>query len=298
MRVDMNAGGAPGKGQVRFLRFHPYGVGLEDNSSLSCYNPETVPDGSCAGSPTSRTVSNPLPGVWEIVVEARRTSDVTNAPFQVAIKVLGASVSPNPDVIPSATIGTPIARQYTLTSLFGEFTGRAVGSPLGSAKRARPTIANLEQQQNQVTVPAGAQTLTATIGNTSDPGADLDLFVFDCTTGSCVQAGSSADGDSEESVTIDNPAAGLWIVLVDGFAVPAGTTQFDYTDVYVTPTLGSVAITDSNASRPTGSTWTVNGTVTAQGQPGAGRVLLGHVNVVTDDDVVVGTGDVIVQSVT
>jgi len=29
----------------------------------------------------------------------------------------------------------------------------------------------------------------------------------------------------EESVTLANPAAGNWVVLVDGYAVPAGTTQ-------------------------------------------------------------------------
>ena len=68
-KVDLVGGGAtPGAGQIRFLRFHPYGVGQDANSSLNCYNPPVVPGGSCGGSPTSRTVSNPLPGVWEVVV--------------------------------------------------------------------------------------------------------------------------------------------------------------------------------------------------------------------------------------
>lgn len=88
------------------------------------------------------------------------------------------------------------------------------------------TIANLEQQQYPVTVTAGSTSLRATIGGPSDPAADLDLFVFDWTTGTCVQAGQNADGDSEESVTITNPATGNWVILVDGFAVPAGTTTY------------------------------------------------------------------------
>ena len=45
-------------------------------------------------------------------------------------------------------------------------------------------------------------------------------------------AGQSADGDSEESVTIANPAAGAWRVTVDGFAVPQGTTTYKYIDVF------------------------------------------------------------------
>ncbi|MDQ1739746.1 MAG: hypothetical protein QOE53_1398, partial [Pseudonocardiales bacterium] len=295
-KVDLVGGGTtPGAGQIRFLRFHPYGVNLDDNSSLSCYNPTS---GSCAGSPTSRTQTNPQAGVWEITVEARRTSDVENAPYSLTASILGATVSPNPDTIASATIGTPVARSYTLTNVFGAFTGRAVGTTLGSAKILTPTIAGGAQQQRGVTVAAGSTSLRATIGHTSDPGADLDLFVYNCTSGTCVLAGQSADGDSEESVTIANPAAGLWVTLVDGYAVPAGSTTFNYVDVFTNPAFGSVAVTDSNAVRPAAASWTVPATVTANAAPAAGRALLGNVQVRTDTNVLVGSGDVIVQSVT
>jgi hypothetical protein len=216
----------------------------------------------------------------------------------VTASILGATVSPNPDTIPSAVAGAPIAREYTLTTKFGPFTGRAVGSPLGSAKIARPTITEGAQQVYDVTVGAGATSLRATIGRTSDAGADLDLVVFDCTSGTCAVAGTSADGDSEESVTIPNPTAGSWKVLVDGFGVPSGSTQYDYVDVFATPSHGSVAVTDANAPRAAGSTWTVPGTVTAGDAPGAGRVLFGQVLVKTDDDLTVGSGDVVIEAVT
>jgi hypothetical protein len=294
-KVDFSGPSAtPGTGQARFLRFHPYGVNIDDNSSLSCYSPSS---GSCAGDPLSRTQSNPQAGVWEVTVEARRTSDAEFTPFMLTATILGASVSPNPDIIASATIGVPVARSYTLTNIFGPFTGRAVGTTLGSAFRATPTIANLAQQQYPVAVTAGSTSLRATIGGTSDPAADLDLFVFNCTTGPCILAGQSADGDSEESVTIANPAAGNWVVLVDGFAVPAGTTTYNYVDVFVNPAFGSVSVTDANALRPAGSSWTVPGTVTANAAPAAGRVLLGNVQVRTDANVLVGSGDVVVESV-
>ena len=300
LKVDFSGPSAtPGTGQARFLRFHPYGVNLDANSSLNCYSPQVNPGGSCpGGGPLSRTTSNPQPGVWEITVEARRTSDVAFTPFSLTVSVLGATVSPNPDIIPSATIGVPVARSYTLTNIFGAFTGRAVGTTLGSAFVARPTIANLAVQTRDVTVTAGSTSLRATIGNPSDPAADLDLFVFNCTTGTCVLAGQAADGDSEESVTIANPAAGLWRVVVDGFAVPAGSTQYDYVDVFTNATFGSVSVTDANALRPAGSSWTVPGSVVANAAPAAGRVLLGNVQVRTDANVLIGQGDVIVQTVT
>lgn len=299
LKVDFSGPGAtPGTGQARFLRFHPYGVGIDSNQSTVCYSP-AVPGGSCpGGGPLSRTTSNPAPGVWEITVEARRTSDAELTPYTLTASILGASVSPNPDVVAAATIGVPVARSYTLTNLFGAFTGRAVGTTLGSAFRARPSIANLQQVQRVVGVTAGTTSLRATIGNPSDPAADLDLFVFNCTSGSCALAGQSADGDSEESVTIANPAVGTWVVLVDGFAVPSGSTDYDYVDVFTNPAFGSVSVTDANALRPAGSSWTVPATVTANAAPAGGRVLLGSVQVRTDANVLVGQGDVVVQSVT
>jgi hypothetical protein len=262
----------------------------------NCYNPSIA--GCSTGSPTSRTTTNPQAGVWEVTVDARRNSDAVSAPYTLTASILGATVSPDPDVISTATIGAPIARSYEITNLFGDFTGRAVGTDLGSAFLDTPTIAHHAQQQFPITVAAGATSLRVTIGSPDDPAADLDLFLFNCTSGSCVQAASSADGDSEESVTVGTPAAGLWIALVDGFNVPAGTTTYEYVDVFANPAFGSVSVTDANALRPAGSSWIVPGSVTANAAAGAGRVLLGNVQVRTDTNVLIGSGDVIVEAVT
>ncbi|MFC0004585.1 S8 family serine peptidase [Micromonospora siamensis] len=297
LKVDFTGpNGTPGTGQARFLRFHPYGVAIDNNASTSCYSPAA---GACAtGSPTSRTTSNPLPGVWEVTVDGRRTSDALWTPFTLTASVLGATVSPNPDVIESATVGTPVSREYSLTSTLGAFTGRAVGGgSLGSARQSVPSIAAHAVQEYDVTVTPGSTSLRATIGGTSDPGADLDLFVLDCTSGTCVAAGQSADGDSEESVTIGSPKPGAWKVRVDGYSVPTGTTTYNYIDVFTNAAFGSVAVTDTNAPRPTGTTWTVPGAVTVKAAPGEGRVLYGTVQARTDGNILIGSGDVIVKNV-
>ncbi len=294
-KVDFTGpSGSPGTGQARFLRWHPYGVGIDSNAVSNCY----VGLACSTGSPNSRTLDNPLAGVWEVTVDARRTSDTDAAPFSLTASILGASVSPNPDVIAAAGIGVPVARTYTITNGFGAFTGRAFGTTLGSAVQATPTIAGGAQQQYLVQVAAGSTSLRAAINSPSDPAADLDLYVYNCSTGTCVLAGQSADGDSDESVTIANPAAGTWLVLIDGYSVPAGTTSYNYRDVFVNAAFGSISVTDANALRPAGASWTVPGSVTANAAPAAGRVLLGNVQVRTDTNLVVGSGDVIVQSVT
>jgi hypothetical protein len=285
-----------GTGQARFLRFHPYGTGVDSNASTSCYLPPAT-GGSCAGSPNSRTTGNPTAGVWEVTVEARRTSDALYTPYTLTASILGATVTPNPDVIESAPRDVPVARSYTLTNTLGSFTGRAAGTTLGSARRGTFTIADHQVQQYDTTVAAGSTSFRATIGSPSDPAADLDLFVYNCSSGTCVLAGQNADGDSEESVTIANPAAGLWRVIVDGFAVPAGSTTYSYVDVFTNASLGNVAVTDANALRGPGASWTVPGAVTAKVVPATGRVLLGGVEVRTDTNVLIGRGDVVVTNV-
>lgn len=62
--------------------------------------------------------------------------------------------------------------------------------------------------------------------------------------------------------------------------------------------MGTISVTDANALRPSGSSWTVPGTVTAAAVPAEGRVLYGNVEVRTDANVLVGRGDVIVEAVT
>ncbi len=285
---------APGTGQLRFLRFHPYGVAIDSNAVSSCYTPSA---GSCAGDPLERTVTNAQPGVWEIVVEARRTSDAPAAHYTLTTSLLSASVAPDPDLIASAPLNTPVERSYTVSNRFGAFTGRAVGTALASARISRPTIADAQQMQFQVTVPPGTTSLRARIGNAADSAADLDLYLYNCTTGTCVLGAVSATSGAEESVTITNPAAGSWVALVDGYAVPSGTTSFDYEDAFASPAYGAISVTDADALRPAGAPWTVTGTVIATALPGAGRVLLGNVNVVTSQGDVIGQNRVILQSV-
>src|SRR6185503_8303828 len=292
LKVDLaGPDGNPGTGQVRFLRFHPWGLGVDSNASTSCYAPPPTGGVCGTGSPYSRTVDGADEGVWEVTVEARRTSDVDWAPYTLTASLYGVSVSPNPDVIPTAQVGVPVPRSSDLHNNFASFTGQAVGSPLGSARKGVFTIANHTQQAYLTTIPAGTTSFRATIGSPSDAAADLDLFVYQCADAACTTKtlrGQSADGDAEESVTIANPAAGTWQVFIDGFNIPAGTTTYNYVDIFANPVLGSVSVTDSSAPRPTGASWTVPGSVTAGAVPEAGRVLLGAVNVMTDDGVKVG----------
>jgi subtilisin family serine protease len=271
-------------GRVRVWRFNPQGLPIDTPAFQT-------------GGTQSLAVANPMSGVWEVSVEVSRTSAAGPATFNITGTVLGVDISPASWTIDPATVGTTYTNTFTFTNRFGSFTGGAVGTPLGSAAANHNTIAaGGAQQQYPLTVPAGSTRLTAQIGNASDTGADLDLYVFDCHTGSCVLRGSGTSGSANEFVSIANPAAGDWIVLVDPFAVPAGSTTYDELDVVANPGFGQVSVTDPAAAHANGSTWSAPASVTATAAPAAGRFLQGFVQV-RSGSTVLGSAEVDLKNV-
>jgi subtilisin family serine protease len=288
--LQVNLSGIQGASQTRFIAINPWGVPVESTSSLECYTNFSNP-ATCK--PDERSYANPLPGVWEIEVESRRTSSLLRNPFALTARIQGVTVDPETVTLPSVKAGEPTPVTWTVKNDFGPIGITAAGGPLGSAKAARPTIANGASQQYTVDVPAGAQRLDVSIGNVSDPAADLDLTVL--LNGK--QVAQAADGDSEEAVSIANPAAGTYTVVVDGYAVPSGSTEYDYLDVYFSPALGSVDVPASATPLAGGATTTVTGTVTAATVPPAGRGLFGEVIISTTEGAVVGRGAVLISAV-
>jgi hypothetical protein len=132
------------------------------------------------------------------------------------------------------------------------------------------------------------------IGGAGDPAANLDLTLFDCASGACVIAGSSNNPGFTESVSASNPAAGRWIAVIDGMAVPEGRTTYTYTD-QVDGRFGTVQVSDTPKNRPAGSSWTVPGTVTVT-TPANGRQLQGTLSVVDSTGATVATSGVVIRS--
>ena len=290
--LQVKLSGVGDKNQVRWIAINPYGVPVESTSSLACFTNFSAP--SCNS--TSRAYANPLPGVWELEVEARRTSPSLENPYQLSVAAQGVTVDPASQTLASVQAGVPSALSWQVTNTLGAVSAAPKGGSLGSALRDRKTVGHDEHQEFTVTVPeGGAERLTATIGRTSDLGADLDLFVKDA-TGKIL--GQAADGDSEESVTLANPAAGTYTVEVHGYSVPAGSTQYDYLDVFFSSALGVLSTTDTTVDLAVGGSATMAGALTAKGAPAAGRQLFGEMRVVSTAGAVLGTGSVVVGSVT
>ncbi|AGF63568.1 serine protease [Streptomyces hygroscopicus subsp. jinggangensis TL01] len=291
--LEVAIGGLKDKSQTRFIAIHPYGVPSDNTSTPYCYN-NYLDGNGCK--PDVRSYADPQPGVWEVEVESRRTSPLLDNPYRLDVTVLGAAFDPETVTVPEAKVGTPATASWKVTNTYAALDGKLVGGPLGSAKTARPAVKEGETQTTTVEVPAGATSLDVAIGGVSDTAADLDLMVYDA---SGKEVGKSADGDSEEAVSVPSPAAGTYTIEVVGYSVPSGSTDYDYRDVFFSTALGSVTVDGSAPVKlGTGASATVTGQVTATAQAPAGREFFGRVQLVNARGTVAGSGSVKIEKVT
>ncbi|GAB1329602.1 S8 family serine peptidase [Streptomyces sennicomposti] len=290
--LEVAIGGLKGESQTRFIAIHPYGVPVDNTSTPYCY-PHYLDGNGCR--PDLRSYADPQAGVWEIEVEARRTSPLLDNPYQLDVTVLGAAFDPATVTVPEAKVGSPATASWTVTNKYAALDGKLVGGPLGSAKSARPTVKSGEKQTTTVTVPEGAQSLDVAIGGVSDKSADLDLTVYNAKG---AQVAQSADGDSEEAVSIAKPAAGVYTIEVAAYSVPSGSTEYDYRDVFFSPALGAVTVDDAAPVKlGTGAAATVTGTVTAAAAAPEGREFFGQVQLVNARGTAAGLGSVRIEKV-
>jgi hypothetical protein len=289
--LEVALGGLATGSQTRFIAITPYGVPADNTATTFCYPNYTTTNGC---NPALRSYADPLPGVWEIEVEARRTSPLLTNPYALTATALGVSFDPETQTVAEATVGTASPVSWTVKNNFAPITGGSLqGGPLGSAASSRKSIADGASEVTTVVVPEGASRLDVAIGSTSDTSADLDLSVS--LNGTVV--GSSADGDSEEAVSLTNPAAGTYTITVDGYSVPAGTTEYDYKDVFFSSALGSVNVGSSPVTLANGASTAVSADVLVGAAAPEGRQFFGEVSLLDAAGTVAGTGSVLISKV-
>ena len=202
-------------------------------------------------------VNDPVPGVWEI-----RLTDIEDTrTFDWRASEKGGPVPPTPVTITVSALAVGLADTaappvLSLVSRMAPFTGGAASYPLGAARREHPSIAALGSMVYELDVPPGSVALSASVSRASDPDADLDVYVYDCTGKKCKVAGTGAGPMADETVTVQHPAPGKWRVVVDAPRVPRGTTSLDYADVVFNQSFGMVAVTDTPAKHDGPAPWT------------------------------------------
>ncbi|MFF4216621.1 S8 family serine peptidase [Streptomyces nondiastaticus] len=291
--LEVALGGLAKDSQTRFIAINPYGVPVDETSTVNCYPNYPNPANKCR--PDLRSYANPLPGVWEIEVESRRTSPLLENPYTLTATALGVTFDPAVQTVPEAKIGTPAAVSWKAVNGFAALDGTLKGGQLGSSKTARPVIKEGEKQVTKVTLGAGVTRFDAAIGATADAKADLDLTVYK--DGKAV--GSSTSGGSDELVSLTKPAAGEYTIEVTGYSVPAGSTAYDYRDVYFAPSLGEIKVADGAPVKlGAGQSAQVTAEVVVAGAAPEGRSFFGDVQLVNAAGTVAGNGSVKIEKVT
>ena len=231
--------------------------------------------GNARASRVTYVVNDPMPGVWEVRLsdlddtrefdrmQAESDQPVPPTPATLTVSAIAADLS-MPQIVALKSSGT-MTDQVSVTNRMAGVTAGISGLPLGSARRARATIAHKQQLEYSIDVPAGSTMLMVRAANAS---ADVDVYVFDCSGKTCRNAQTDSDPTGDEIVTVQNPAAGTWKVVIDA---PVADATFDYLDAVFNPAFGQVSTTDIAKERKNDEAWTTQALVWKAGEPPAGR---------------------------
>ncbi len=242
--------------------------------------------GGGAGMRATYIVNDPMPGVWEVRLSdladmntfdyaaSEKGGPVPPTPATLTVSALASDVAVQPEAAALNRAGGTATYELAITNRMAAFNGAAAGVPLGSARREHPTIHEKEQNSFDIDVPPGSTNLLVRVSRPADAGADLDVYVFDCTGKNGCSRSPRTDSDplGDEVVTVNNPAAGKWRVVVDAPTVPSQTTTYDYLDVVLNPSFGGVSTADVAHEHKVGEHWTVQAHAWLAATLPAGRV--------------------------
>jgi subtilisin family serine protease len=219
----------------------------------------------------THVVLDPMPGMWEVRLgdvadtqtfdwqQAKKEEPVPPTPATLTVSALAVEVR---EVGEAGSVGSSDAGMefdLALSNRMAEFTGGVVSTPVASGRRETLEIGEKEQVVFEVEVLPGSTALLARAFQVADPGADLDLYVFDCTGELCRGAKVDADPVGDEWVLVSNPAPGAWKIVVDAPSVPGGRTEFSYLDAVFNPSYGTLAVADLPQERARGARWNARG---------------------------------------
>jgi hypothetical protein len=245
-----------------------------DTRTATAARATAVRDASGGGPPArgagraTYVVTDPMPGVWEVRLsdledvraidrmQAEKDEAVPATPATLTVSALAVETALPATAAEPAPNGSGTTQELTLTNRLAAFEGGATTLALGAARREQRAIRNGEQLQYEIDVPAGSAWLLVRTSDISDPKADLDLYLVDCTGKECRSPRTDSDPVGDEIVTVQHPAAGKWKVVIDGASVPSGSTNFSYVDVVFNPSFGTVTTADVPRDRKPGESWT------------------------------------------
>ncbi|WP_169582892.1 MULTISPECIES: S8 family serine peptidase [Microbacterium] len=288
--LQMTLEGIADGSQVRILPIDPDGVPADANASNHCYTDYADP-AECDA--TARPVYRPKPGVWEFVIEARRTSATDANAYTAAVALQGMTVEPGSTTLDSVTMNRPTDVGMAGTNTFGAVNAHVTTGEVGTVTNLFSTVAQGEMTGNQLYVPRGTTRLDMTL--TAREAADLDFYLL--FRGAAVGQGTLIGG-SPERIIVDNPQPGTYVILVAGVRVPEAGVTFDYHEEMYSKGQGTVSPkTDETFALAPGETMPVDGALTVTARQLTTEPMVGRVRVANEYGTVIGAASVRIETV-
>ncbi|MDQ0893161.1 S8 family serine peptidase [Agromyces ramosus] len=288
--LQMTLEGIADGSQVRILPIDPDGIPADSNASDHCYTAYADP-GNCDA--TARPVYRPKPGIWEFVIEARRTSGTDANTYTAEVSLQGMSVEPGSTTLDSVTMNEPTEVGMSGTNTFGPVDAHVATGEIGTVVDLFSTVAQGEVTANQLYVPRGATRLDLTLTPRAD--ADLDFYVY---FGGRAVGQSTATGNAAERIVIDDPQPGTYYVVVAGLSVPAEGVTFDYHQEMFSKGQGTVAPkSEATFELSAGESMPVDGALTVSARQLTGAPMVGRVRVANEYGTIIGAASVEITTV-
>ncbi|MDE1175711.1 MAG: S8 family serine peptidase [Edaphobacter sp.] len=237
-----------------------------------------------------RTIAHPAAGVWEVELWGNLfafdpkqidSKPLKPVPVHLELSVLGVDVVPTKKVAGIAP--NQAEYQVQMKNLLAPFVAAVDTSSLGSQVEEKGQISSGEQKTFSIEVPEGSERLVVQVNQQKSSEDDLDLYLYHVQPdGLAVLRGSGDSQGSTEELTIDHPAGGKWIAVVDGFRVPNGATTFTYRDTFFHPLLGTVDASDKPKQRRQNEEWNSAVNVRVNARPTGKRILVEPIAVVVN----------------
>lgn len=231
--LELGLSAAPGTGQNRVIAIDPTGTSVDPTASDKCFT--QLGDGNGCP-PTRRAYYDPMPGVWEFVVESRRTSRPDRSAVRATVDLLGVSFSPDRVEVDTAALNKPTPVRLRATNKWGRSRLKVRRSDLGYATDLWSTVQNGQVNQGMVNVPRKTTRLDMTL-TSRDATADLDFMV--AFRGELVGT-SQHVGPGVERIVLHDPEPGSYTLVVAGTSVPSGSAEFDYHEELYSAGAGTV----------------------------------------------------------
>ncbi|WP_127473587.1 S8 family serine peptidase [Microbacterium sulfonylureivorans] len=288
--LQMTLEGVVDGSQVRILPIDPDGVPADSNASNHCYTDYADP-ASCDA--TARAVYRPKPGIWEFVIEARRTSGTDANRYSAEISLQGMSVAPGSTTLDSVTMNEPTDVSMAGTNTFGPVDAHVATGEIGTVANLFSTVAQGETTANQLYVPRDTTRLDVSL--TPREAADLDFYVVF----NGMPVGQSATtGDSAERIVIDNPDPGTYYIVVAGVSVAGEGVTFDYHQEMFSKGQGTVTPkSDATYDLSAGESMPVDGALTVSARQLTGEPMVGRVRVANEHGTIIGAASVAITTV-